>query len=271
MSKSQIASQFMPAAFAASFARLKRTTLSWELRRAIWLFRETHQRALERQFYRNLIPKDDLGCIVDVGANGGSKTEIFRALASRVVAVEPDPSSAQLLRNRFRLRPGIVVQESAIAERSGMIPFYVFEPGSAFNTADQGWVSSMMDGSNHMHLRLPQPKRIDVKAKTLDELMSEFYPVKYVKIDVEGFEAKVLSTLRHPVLLISMEFNFPQRRDALRACISRLDGIGNYGFNAAITEPPLKLEYNRWLSGNEIVDSIARQKWQYTELYARIQ
>jgi predicted O-methyltransferase YrrM len=91
-----------------------------------------------------------------------------------------------------------------------------------------------------------------------------------LKIDAEGFEKKVISTLRHPVPLISMEFNFPQMHDALMACVSHLETIGGYRFNAAITEPPLKLEHDEWLSGGEIIASIRSAGWQYTELLARL-
>ena len=74
------------------------TAIAWEIRRALNPFRELQSRREETQFYRRLIPKDG-GCIIDVGANGGSKTEIFRALAARVIAIEPDPVSAGLLRS----------------------------------------------------------------------------------------------------------------------------------------------------------------------------
>jgi hypothetical protein len=80
----------------------------------------------------------------------------------------------------------------------------------------------------------------------------------------------VISTLRYPVPLISMEFNFPQMYDALWACVSHLETIGNYSFNAAITEPPFKLEYDQWLSSGEITASIRSAGWGYAELYARL-
>ena len=76
----------------------------------------------------------------------------------------------------------------------------------------------MMDGSNHMRLRLPQPKEIRVPAHTIAEIEAEFRPIKYLKVDAEGHEEKVISTLRTPIPLISLEFNFPQMYDALARC-----------------------------------------------------
>src|SRR5262245_61316317 len=129
---------------------LKQTAVAWELRRLRGLLKtESPSRAAERRFYSAIIPTDTDGCIVDVGANKGSKTELFRHLASRVVAIEPDPESAETLRRRFRWRPKVIVRQCAITDHSGTVTFYQFEPGSAFNTADRSWAGSMEDGSNH--------------------------------------------------------------------------------------------------------------------------
>jgi hypothetical protein len=127
----------------------------------------------------------------------------------------------------------------------------------------------MLDGSNHMRLRLSLPKEIPVPAQTIAEMEAEFRPVKYLKIDVEAFEQKVISTPRYPIPLISMEFNLPQMNDALVACINHLERIGTYHFNAAITEPPLMLELDRWVSGGEIIARIRAAGWRYAELFAR--
>jgi FkbM family methyltransferase len=221
-------------------------------------------------FYEGLVNVLEAGCIIDVGANSGSKTEIFLDLASRVIAIEPDPVSARTLRKRFRWKP-VDVREVAISSETGTIAFYSFGGGSAFNTVSGDWAASMIDGSNHMHLRLPEPVLINVRAETLANIITDFRPVKYVKIDAEGFEDKVLSTLEAPIPLISMEFNFPQMWDAMLACVRRLQKIDPaYRFNAAITEPPLRLEFDRWMTGEQIVSCVRMANWLYTELYARI-
>jgi FkbM family methyltransferase len=248
---------------------LKQSAISWEIRRALQPLRNTRERALERLFYKQLIPRG-AGTIIDVGANNGSKTEIFLRLAERVVAIEPDPTSAELLRTRFKWRPKVIVREYAITDRAGTVPFYQFQPGSAFNTADPDWASSMMDGSNHMHIKLPKPREILVPACTIGEVEAEFRPVKYLKIDAEGHEEHVLSTLRLPVPLISLEFNFPQMDNALVACVKHIDAIGPYRFNAAITEPPHRLEFDQWLIGSAFIAAICSAGWRYTELFARM-
>ena len=126
----------------------------------------------------------------------------------------------------------------------------------------------MMDGSNHMRLRLPQPKEIRVPAHTIAEIEAEFRPIKYLKVDAEGHEEKVISTLRTPIPLISLEFNFPQMYDALARCVRRIEALGSYRFNAAISEPPVKLEFTTWLTGAEVIGAINSFGWRYSELFA---
>ena len=249
--------------------QFKRTALSWELRRARrFCFGSNEQQLAERDFYASIIPQGQ-GSIIDVGANAGAKTEIFQHFAKRVVAIEPDPASAETLRRRFRWRYGVTVCQCAITSASGSTLFYQFEPGSAFNTADSEWVKSMTDGSNHMHLRLPQPKEMRVPARTIAEIEAEFGPIKYLKVDAEGHEEKVLSTLNQSIPLVSLEFNFPQMHGALAGCVRRIETLGAYRFNAVISEPPVKFELTQWLSGVEIIAAIKSLGWGYSELFAR--
>jgi FkbM family methyltransferase len=148
-----------------------------------------------------------------VGANAGAKTEIFQQFAKRVIAIEPDIASAETLRISFN---GVTVRQCAITSASGSILFYQFELGSAFNTTDSEWVKSMINGSNHLRLSLPQPKEVRVPAHTIAEFQAEFRPIKYLKVDAEGHQEKVISTLNQSIPL-SLEFNFPQMYGVLRA------------------------------------------------------
>jgi predicted RNA methylase len=60
----------------------------------------------EKKFYEGLVNTSDDGCIIDVGAYRGDKTEIFLDLASRVVAIEPDPVSARNAAKTLPLETG---------------------------------------------------------------------------------------------------------------------------------------------------------------------
>ena len=252
---------------------LKNSAAAWQLRRtSVWKrYKQSSDRYAEIKFYEGLISASKPGCIIDVGVNIGQKTEIFLNLASHVIAIEPDPVSARTLRKRFRWKP-VDVREVAISNEPGSVTFYSFSPGSAFNTANADWAARMVDGSNHMHVRLSDPVSINVEAETIADIEAECRPVKYLKIDAEGFEDKVLSTLNIPIPLISMEFNFPLMWNAMLVCIQHLMKIdAKYRFNAAITEPPTEFAFEGWLTDKEIVSAIQRfTARQYVELYARV-
>src|SRR5688500_14566613 len=83
------------------------------------------RRRAERAFYASLLTRDARPQLIfDVGANVGHKSAIFLRFAERVVAVEPDPDAVRRLRRRFAERPGIAIESSAVADRTGLATFF---------------------------------------------------------------------------------------------------------------------------------------------------
>jgi FkbM family methyltransferase len=249
--------------------KFKQTTLAWELRRAraFVLPRSKAERA-QLDFYSSVIPSSD-GVIVDVGANMGTKVEIFRHFAGKVIAFEPDSQSADLLRRRFAWRRNVEVRECAVSDRTGFLEFYSFQPGSAFNTANIDWVKSLESGVNHMGLRLQSPSVVKVSAVRLSDITSELANIKYLKVDAEGHEAEVIATLDRPIPLISLEFNLPEALAGLKKSVSLIESVGVYEFNAVVTEPPASFELD-WVNGVQLLEAIEARGWRYVEVYARL-
>jgi hypothetical protein len=95
--------------------------------------------------------------------------------------------------------------------------------------------------------------------------------VKYIKIDAEGHEYEIISTLDQEIPLISLEFNLPHFEQSLKRTVLKIETVSSrYRFNVAITEPPLKFEFDEWLTGAEALAGIERRGWFYVELYARL-
>ena len=79
-------------------------------------------------------------------------------------------------------------------------------------------------------------KQIKVATKTLDDLINTFGLPAFMKIDVEGYELKVLQGLTAAVPLISFEHS-PEMIDEARNCAQRLQQIStDYRYNYCLGE-----------------------------------
>src|SRR5690606_14132003 len=76
---------------------------------------------------------------------------------------------------------------------------------------------------------------IEVRAVTLDSLIAAHGVPEFIKIDVEGFEDRVLAGLSRAVPALSFEFTTINRDVACR-CLDRLTRLGTYRFDVALGE-----------------------------------
>lgn len=196
-------------------------------------------REAEVTFYRSLL--NGLGpgdLIFDIGANHGTKADIFLRLGARVVAVDPDLTNQNVLRQRFlqyrlRTRPVVIVGK-AVSDREAMQTMWIDAPGSAKNTLSHKWVETLRDDDVRFGHKLDFAQHRQVETVTLEQLMDTYGTPFFVKIDVEGSEVNVLRGLQRPVPYLSFEVNLPQFKPEGFECIEQLqrvaaDGRFNYG------------------------------------------
>jgi FkbM family methyltransferase len=204
---------------------LRSTPLEWPLKRSVfyrWYLRVKApeyllRTAQETAFYRGLLTGWDNPRVFDVGANRGEKTQIFLNLGASVVCVDPEPSCARLLQRRFAAYGSRVdVVCAALAGREGDATMFIHQSGSGYNTLDPQWAAKV---SGEAGL---EPGSITVATRTLDGFIRSFGRPDYIKIDVEGYEAEVLSGLHQRIPLITFEVNLPGFARQGEACIQTL-------------------------------------------------
>ena len=191
----------------------------------------------EISFYRSFLPPCSL--IFDIGANDGHKTVAFAAIATKVVACEPDPYNLSVLKTRFSNKKNIIIEPFAVTDHSGTTNFYIHKPGSALNTINPGF-KKILETDNNGRWATPiefSGKVIAVNTTTLDALITKHGLPGFIKIDVEGNERNVLSGLTHPINYISFEVLLPEFLADAIACMDRLMQLNkNTFFNYAIEE-----------------------------------
>ncbi len=200
--------------------------------RSVALYRGSSWRraALLRWYARFLRPGD---LAFDIGAHVGDRTEAFRRLGARVVAVEPQPALARYLRGRFVRDPGVTVIEAAIDSSPGRIVLHLNEANPTVSTASVDFVRAA-DGAPGWEGQA-WTRRTSVRGTTLAALAIRFGRPDFIKIDVEGFEDAALAGLDHPPPALSVEFTTIARAIAFRA-LDRLVALGYARFNASLGE-----------------------------------
>ena len=203
------------------------------------------------KFYSRFIKKDDL-CF-DIGANYGMRTEIFLKLGARVVAVEPQDACMQELKKKYGNNKRVILIKKAISDNYGEEELMISD-SHTLSSMSKEWINSIK--SSDMFFvstkAFSWQKSAKVQVTTLNHLIKEYGKPAFLKIDVEGYEYKVLKSLSEPIKTISFEFT-PTQVFILSAIniVKHLASIGEVKFNYSFGES-ISLVLNEWVGPDEI-------------------
>ncbi len=192
---------------------------------AIYRAQPWRGRTLRRHYARLIGP----GALVfDIGAHAGDRSRAALACGARVVAVEPQPLFAALLRWEARRRGGdLAVVQAACGAAEGTAHLHVSRRHPTVSSMAPDWIASVAADAGFA--RVAWDRTDVVRTITLDALIAAHGRPDFVKIDVEGAEAAVLAGLSAPLPLLSFEWTRAAPGGA-RAAIDRLEALGPHRY-----------------------------------------
>jgi FkbM family methyltransferase len=213
-----------------------------------WIRSGTERRQIAKQmeFYRENIGQNKFA--FDIGANIGTKTDLFSKLGYKVVSVEPQQALADNLKNKFKKNSKVVVERCGVGSKPGEATINISTKYPGFSSFIKDW----QKGTKYDSFDRSEK----VKIVTLDELIVKHGLPDFCKIDVEGFEVEVLSGLTKKIPLINFEFH-SNDRDLVDKCLARLSAIGYKKFNFSMFED-CKMTLPEWVGASELWPQIIK-------------
>lgn len=199
--------------------------------------RELHRMVEMSRFFEAFVPQGAL-CF-DIGANIGEVSEaLLSGPRARVVAVEPQPECLLELRERCRGFANLTTLGAIVSAHPGVETLYMrTHEGQA--SLDPNWEGT-------------EAGTLDVPAITLALIVARYGHPHYLKIDVEGAEAAVLSTLDRPLPWISFEYH-RQAHERARTCLQILDQLGgDQEVNLTVAEQVI-FQFDQWIPLKEFI------------------
>jgi FkbM family methyltransferase len=166
--------------------------------------------------------------IFDVGAHVGSETQEYVAYGIKTVAIEPQTWGVNYLKENYGSNPLVTIVHAAASNREGTLKLNTCEQSPIISALDLEWMPKGRFSRNYVW-----NKTEEVRATTLDALIAEHGMPDFCKIDVEGYELRVIQGLSKPISVVSFEFTI-EFIDSIEEIAKELFRLGDYEYNFCI-------------------------------------
>src|SRR5262245_14973381 len=123
-----------------------------------------------RHLYRGFVRRGDV--VFDIGAHAGNHVRAFRALGCRVIAVEPQPDFARVLRLLFGRSANVTIVETAVGDRRGRATLSISERTPTVTSLSPEWREARASDADFAQVRWNRSTEVEVT--TVDALIDRF-------------------------------------------------------------------------------------------------
>lgn len=219
-----------------------------------------------RRLYASFVRPGDVA--FDIGAHVGNRARALDSLGCRVIAVEPQPDLARIVRAVTKRSGRVVVLEQLLSSAAGTQTLWLSDAHPTVATSATDWRDERAKEEGFANVAWT--RAIDVDATTLDHLIERYGMPAFVKIDVEGAEPAVLAGLTRVVPVVSFEY-LPSAIEQVEQCARRLLELGRYSFNWSLGET-FALASRDWMTVDALLRALAtpEARRQSGDVYARL-
>ena len=198
--------------------------------------------------------------IFDIGANIGDKSALFSDTGASVIAFEPQKSCFEALQKRFKNNPKVKLENCALGRTVGIVEMKITSASTICSLSNE-FIAATSKG-RFADYKWDKVEKVQVLL--LRSMISKYGIPNFIKIDVEGFEAEVLSSLttKKGITAISCEFT----PELLKQGVDAIEKLMKLGFNRFnYDNRSLDVLMGPHLSGHKLIDYLRTHKWDYME------
>jgi len=204
------------------------------------------------EFYSKLIQPKEL--VFDIGANVGNRTSVFLEIGAEVIAFEPQKRCFDYLTKKFGNHSLFYGEHCAIGSTKGIQEMMVCE-ADTLSSLSKEWIEATKKSGRFEAYHWNQLEQ--VRIETLNDIITKHGVPKFIKIDVEGYEFEVLSTLNQPIEFLSIEFT-PEHMSNTIMCLDYLVALSQRAqFNFSVGES-MAFEFSNWVNEKDIKQFLSK-------------